>query len=144
MTDTFTTWMEEERAKLAAALPVLEGQIAALQALMRAAGVTEMRIEFDGSGDSGDLQEIEVTGADVEAFLAQPFEGGTATVEQLAEAIANAMLDQTYIDWYNDEGGFGACVVTLEAAWVDMNVRVESSEYSQIPFTGTAPSREED
>lgn len=84
-------------------------------------GVIEARVEFAGSGDSGQIQDVNIEHAigDPHKVLKMPIEvpeGVTtqyhanppATVEELLEELAYHAIENTGLDWYNNDGGQGS------------------------------------
>ena len=70
-----------------------------------AAGVTKMHVRFSGSGDEGDINEIEC------------FAEGVPMKEPALEGLRGAvytLLDQIVtIDWWNNDGGGGYLIIDL-------------------------------
>lgn len=75
-----------------------------------------MRIEFDGSGDSGEIQEIEFYDLDDDDGIVM--ESGIE--EKLCENLetwAYTLLQETVqmsCDWVNNEGGWGRITLDVE------------------------------
>jgi len=69
-------------------------------------GIKELRISYDGSGDSGSVEESHFITMDGDEIDLEEF-------ADVADKIAYHILDDYYnIDWYNNEGGHG--VITLD------------------------------
>ncbi len=123
-------------------------------------GVVRVEVEYDGCGDSGDIQEVRAVKKGSRSEKEQPanLDGQSVTVERfesvydaakqswdrkpyqatvaLKEALSDFALDFLSflgIDWYNSEGGYGTIVLDVEAgeAKAEHNYRIESSEYSE-------------
>jgi hypothetical protein len=129
------------RENLRRLLPVLEAQ-----------GTKEVIVNFDGSGDSGSIWDIrfdpacEEDGPMVSILKLQSEfdrEAGrwiqSTGVEDvpLKEAISTLTydyLEETDVDWYNNDGGYGDLIISVSAGTVALNVHrrlVESTcEYS--------------
>lgn len=133
----------------------LKQRRAQLEETLKALEVERVEVEYDGCGDSGDVQLVRALKS---AGKAVDLKGRSVTVERLEsvydheakdyrrvprletvnleEALGNFAVDFLSflgIDWYNNEGGYG--VVVLEVAdgvvRAEHNYRIESSEYSE-------------
>ena len=75
-------------------------------------GVTNVDVEYDGSGDSGSVESVTATGRGL---------GATAEItlpEELRQACDDAAvecLEEKGIDWYNNDGGFGHFYIDVVA-----------------------------
>ena len=131
------------------------------------AGLEYIEVQFDGSGDSG---QIEFMGAkhkdkpyaDPASLEAVKFQAAPipdlrdlalkdypprlmlseetaedVEVTKLFEAFVYELLEDTDIDWYNNDGGFGEVTIDVETGTVtsEVNVRIINSECH--PFEGT-------
>jgi len=117
-------------------------------------GVASAVVSFDGSGDSGQIQDIYATGLSTEldsvplrpehaAMVANP-SGAACSLYELIETFAYTLMEATGQDWYNNDGGFGEVHIHpgLGKAWVDMNIRETTSIYSKFDYS--LPGAEED
>lgn len=112
---------------------------------LRAAGVGEVRVSFDGGGDSGSIQSVDFdvqiddeSGIVVEVLVnARHFDDGTWVVMQeterkslsdAIEVIADDYLEETDIDWYNDDGGYGEMVIDVAEGTVSMEINTRYTE----------------
>jgi hypothetical protein len=113
------------------------------------AGVTRVVVSFDGYGDSGQIENIEVKTGD--ATVAMPeteievacAEWGQAepvhslvSVANAIEALAYDLLGQAYCGWEDNEGAYGEFTfdVAARSITLDYNQRFTDSEYSQHIF----------
>jgi hypothetical protein len=122
-------------------------------------GIGEVRIEFDGSGDEGQVEGISCTKIDgTPGSLDWPCnipgkvrpavtssgsprmgEGASAgearpmTMRELLDDWAYELLDDVGVDWVNSEGGFGEIIImpAEDAVRCEMNVRVIEANYSE-------------
>lgn len=116
---------------------------ASLFAALRHAGITTVVVTFDGSGDSGQIEDIQAHAGDQLAdipttpveiarldFHATEPERLTEPLSEAIETLAYAFLEQTHGGWENNEGAFGEFVfdVAGETITLDYNERVETSE----------------
>ncbi|WP_196160856.1 DUF6878 family protein [Reinekea sp. G2M2-21] len=128
-------------------------QLTALLPILRDRGVASVRVEFDGSGDSGSIEDVnfdapegfnekevidwpnvvKVWDSETRAFKFSETIEPTPLVE-IVERVTEDWLESTGVDWYNNDGGYGHFEFDVENAryGLDVNVRyTESSvEYS--------------
>lgn len=126
--------------------PNLQRVIPHLQEL----GVGRVYVYFDGSGDSGCIDSVTFYDreghviTDIEASVSvmqkrQTFENQlwiTQTYEQqmslpnAIEHIVDDWLEESNVDWYNGDGGFGDCTIDVERGEItmDINVRITDQE----------------
>lgn len=116
--------------------------------LLQALGIGRACVSFDGSGDSGCIDSV--TFYDREGMVITNPEGSvpvlqkrqtfesqcwvSQTVEEqmcLSDAIEHIVddwLDETGVDWYNDDGGFGECIIDVASAEITMDINIRISE----------------
>lgn len=122
---------------------------ALLDALARA-GITKVVVNFDGYGDSGQMERIDVHATEAEAKLPEDriefvepvlgypdrSERSTHTVSDAIETLVYALLEETHGGWENDDGAYGE--VTFDVAkrtiTLDYNERQMESYYSCHTF----------
>jgi len=82
---------------------------ATLFAALKDAGVTNVEIRYDGGGDSGQVEDVEYEGTNLDhTSLNDKFEGDL-------QDLATHILEQHYdYDWYNNDGGYGNIRIDLE------------------------------
>jgi len=122
---------------------------AALFEALATAGVTLIVVTFDGYGDSGQIENIEVKAGDaVVAMPAGEVEIADAIWDQpepsrspisIADAIerlAYDLLERTHCGWENNDGAYGDFTfdVAERTVTLDYNERYTASEYSQQVF----------
>lgn len=92
----------------------------ALFSALAAAGVTRVVVSFDGYGDSGQIENVEVKAGDATVAMpetqievacaawgqAEP-ERSLVSVASAIEALAYDLLGQAYCGWENNEGAYG-------------------------------------
>jgi len=100
-------------------------------------GIVKVSIPFDGSGDSGSVQED-----DIEAYILNPSTNEekladnhddilTSSINSSLSDLAYHILDKYYFyDWYNNEGGYGTIHIDIiEQSWhIDGYQRIYTSE----------------
>ena len=124
MSDFFAQ-MEKERQEAEASAQTERNKLAIE---MQAAGVNKVHISFSGGGDSGQVDEINITMAD---GFTEP-EG----LDDRLRDFAYKFLEGTGIDWYNNDGGQGEIEFDLTSvppafsANVDVNETVSTTALS--------------
>lgn len=115
--------------------------------VLRLHGVTRVEVSFDGSGDSGSIGDINFgdsrfDGSTVEVEIVsvnRVFESGSwVSIREVArknlnaalEDLTNDYLEETGVDWYNNDGGFGTLVIDVAAGTVALEVSVRYTESS--------------
>lgn len=112
--------------------------------ILRAHGVESVRVTFDGSGDSGSIDgadydpKIDAEGIRVQMrrTVREFFQGEwrvfpsveEASLSEAIEDIANDYLQDTRVDWYNDDGGFGSLEIDVVGGTVQLEVNVRYTE----------------
>lgn len=136
---------ERERARLiTAARPANK---TALFDALETAGIARIAVHFDGYGDSGQIEGIEVEGAarmlpDASIDFAEPasdasgLERVALPVPEAIEAIVYTLLEQTHEGWENNDGAYGDFVfdVPNRTITLEYNERVTEAEYSEHVF----------
>lgn len=119
-------------------------------------GISKVVVTFDGSGDSGQIENIEFTSlfehpddfyyttavdlswVEHQTTIGEFKDGAYVTrpnpnppnLREMVETLANKVLDASQYDWYNNDGGYGE-VIMLPGEGVlhlDMNLRIMTSE----------------
>jgi hypothetical protein len=113
---------------------------------LEAAGITRVLVSFDGSGDSGQIEEIgAVSGDQLRDFppgtvvIGRAYWGASeadlveCSVYQAVETLVYDFLDETHSGWENNAGAYGEFTfnVTGRSITLDYNERFEESEYTQ-------------
>ena len=121
----------------------------ALFAAMRAAGITEIIVSFDGAGDSGQVEDIDarrgdavVPMPDTEITLAQVSWGiseistSSMSLSEAVETLAYDLLSDSHGGWENCDGAFGEFHFDAAAGTIllDYNERFTSSEQFNHSF----------
>jgi len=147
---TVISWMAEyqdHNRRLAEARPA--NKDALFDALARA-GITRVDVEFDGYGDSGQIESITVRASDAEATLpddridflnpvrglADQVERSTHTVTEAIETLVYAFLQETHGGWENNDGAYGEFTFDVEKRTItlDYNERYTDSDHSFHEF----------
>jgi hypothetical protein len=90
---------------------------ATLFAALKDAGVTNVEIRYDGGGDSGQVEDVEYEGTNLDhTSLSDKFEGDL-------QDLATHILEQHYdYDWYNNDGGYGDIRIDLEGDTPEISI----------------------
>jgi hypothetical protein len=116
---------------------------------LAAAGITFVVVTFDGYGDSGQIENIEVKagGTVVDMPLGEIEMASAAwgqvepdrsavSIRDAVEHIAYDFLGQTHCGWENNDGAYGDFTfdVTARTITLDYNERYTESDYTQHIF----------
>lgn len=116
---------------------------AQLYAMLVALGITEVVVYFEGSGDSGSIDNIRTTPiVDLKAhsiliavrdggknfvngeWVSPPLEEREVKLETAITTIVYDWLESTGVDWYNEDGGFGTWIWNApDTITFEINVR---------------------
>lgn len=123
--------------------------------VLRELGAGSVVVEFDGSGDSGSIEGVDFLSADCardpaisEAARAttvdiarqrrdfDPGQGRWVAIERIERApvrdaieeIAYDYLDETDVDWYNNDGGYGTMEIDINEGTVSMEISTRFTE----------------
>jgi hypothetical protein len=142
-------WQQQERELARITSEVLTLNKTALFDALAAAGITTVIVNFDGYGDSGQVEAIEARAGDEERALPAveiaiaSANWGSATVDRQTQPLREAIetlvydvLDQTHGGWGNDDGACGDFTfdVAERTITLDYNERYVESNYSQHVF----------
>ena len=128
-----------------------------LFAQLKLLNVNSFEIEFDGSGDSGQIEGVtfcdsshevmdipEDTISWVYTAYGQEPKDTKVTIHKAVEDLGYQMLEESGHDWYNNEGGYGRISVHMEGSngkpyvGMNMNIRIVNEdhyEYGNDNFT---------
>lgn len=121
---------------------------------LRAAGASTITISFDGSGDSGSIESVNIYDAEgkqmqIDLAVTYPKEKSSwlddkwvTETEEKEIPIADALeaycydeLEKTEIDWYNNDGGFGQMTINLDdKVEIELEVNTRYTEYHSETF----------
>lgn len=123
---------------------------AALFGALARAGITSVVINFDGYGDSGQIERTDVRTGEAEAKLpedqiefVEPVFGdpdevqrSTHTVTEAIENLVYAFLEETHDGWEDNDGAYGDVTFDVEKRTItlDYNGRYTESFYSCHTF----------
>ncbi len=137
------TWYQAEQEHTRRANDILPANKAVLFDALAAARITSVHVEFDGYGDSGQIEDITVKAGEEPAELpderieifdpvwgSADLEKQTVTIGEAIETLAYAFLRQTHEGWENNDGAYGDFTfdVATRTISLDYNERYTSSE----------------
>jgi hypothetical protein len=116
---------------------------------LSAAGVTLVIVSFDGYGDSGQIENVEVKAGDIVVAMpectieiaeaawdqAEP-NRTTISIAEVIERLVYDLLTDTHCGWENNDGAYGNFTfdVAERTITLDYNERYTASDYSQHVF----------
>jgi hypothetical protein len=119
----------------------------ALTTQLKMLGVAKIQIDFAGQGDSGGIEEVYLENAnseimpmpeDMVAWTKQVYGDQNPETKQvkLHDALVDIgyrVLDETGMDWYNNDGGQGRVFLTIDSGAVfgvnvDMEINITDTE----------------
>lgn len=120
---------------------------AALFEALAQVGITTVLVEFDGYGDSGQIEHISAhAGPDIAVSLPESnveiarvdyssleIVRQTLSVKEAIEQLAYDFLEETHGGWENNEGAYGDFLfdVVERTITLNYNERIETSEYTR-------------
>lgn len=128
-------------------------QIKTMFEMLKAFGASEIRISFDGAGDSGSIESCdvydgsthmkpnffvdytEISSRYVDGRWEREEKTVSKPVSEALEMVCYDMLEETGIDWYNNDGGFGELYINLDKGDVNLEVNTRYTEYNTDSFT---------
>jgi hypothetical protein len=142
-------WQQQERELARITKEVLLANKTALFDALTAAGITTVIVNFDGCGDSGQIEMIEAKAGDdviplptVQIEIASAVWGSatidrqTRPVEEAIEILVYDVLNQNHTGWENNDGAYGEYTfdVTERTITLDYNERHTESDHSMHVF----------
>jgi hypothetical protein len=136
-------WELKSQAHAKLEAEVFQQNKAALLDALATAGITAVIVSFDGYGDSGQIENVEVRIGDDEARMpAGVIEVGEAlwgevelrhfavSISAAVESLAYDVLEQTHSGWEDNDGAYGDIVfdVAERTVTLDYNERYTASE----------------
>ena len=115
--------------------------------VLRENGVRRVTVTFDGSGDSGSIDDVEYGDAAIDGstlmveieIMHRVLQAGrwvTSRVREqkdldtAIEELTDDYLAETNVDWYNNDGGFGELTIDVDEGTVALEVSVRFTESS--------------
>lgn len=145
-----TSWLAQEQARARLDESVRPENKAVLFEALAQVGITTVLVEFDGYGDSGQIEDISAHAGPDDAVdlpecnveIARVEYGRleivreTYTVKEAIERLAYDFLEETHGGWENNEGAYGDFLFDVAERTITLNYneRIETSEYTQHVF----------
>ena len=123
-----------------------------LFAQLKLLNVNSFEIEFDGSGDDGQIDEIYFYNANNETINipsdtiswvyseygdTKPHEQ-QVTLQKAVEDLGYQMLNESGHDWYNNDGGYGTITVTIDDGTgkpsVNMDIKIRYTDTDEYNY----------
>jgi hypothetical protein len=148
-TDTVIDWADQDRQHAALADAIRPANKAALFEALASAGITAVTVQFDGCGDSGQVESIEarmgenlVDLPDAKIEIARShwgnpeIERSAFSIRDAVEQIAYEFLEETHFGWENNDGAYGEFTIDVaeRSITLDYNERISEAIYSQHVF----------
>ena len=103
-------------------------------------GVTGILVRYDGSGDSGQIEEIQYCTEPVDDIeeIEDKIDYHSPKLNELNSDLEKAIEDLVYKflledieDWYNNEGGYGEVSIMVPSGnyWINNNIRIIDYEH---------------
>ena len=142
-------WQQQERELARIASEVLLANKTSLFDALAAAGITTVIVNFDGCGDSGQIEMIEAKAGDdviplptVQIEIASAVWGSatidrqTRPLEEAIEILVYDVLNQKHCGWENNDGAYGEYTfdVAERTITLDYNERHMESDHSMHVF----------
>lgn len=145
-----TAWLAQELARKNLRDSIRPENKAVLFEALGQAGVTTVFVEFDGYGDSGQIEDISAhAGPDIAVDLpacnveiarveyrSLEIVRETFTVKEAIERLTYDFLEETHSGWEDSQGAYGDFLfdVAKRTIMLNYNERIEASEYTQHVF----------
>jgi hypothetical protein len=144
------SWLAQEQARARLDESIrLANKVVLFEALAQA-GITTVLVEFDGYGDSGQIEDISAhAGPDIAVNLPEcnvdiaRVEYGSLeivreafTVKEAIERLAYDFLEETHGGWEDNQGAYGDFLFDVAERTITLNYneRIETFEYTQHVF----------
>ena len=126
-------WKEQQRKRRELAVDAFEANRTALFDALVAAGIVEVTVEFDGEGDSGQIEDV--TAQDALGIVALPDERvefltpvhdgsgmdhATETVGEAIETLCYTLLSQHHGGWEINDGSYGLFAFDVAARTIEL------------------------
>ena len=126
ISDTLEDYYQRTRENLRKSLPVIAARL-------QCAGVAHVRVEYDGCGDSGQIEHVELLDVHGQVMALDPALG----VEQ--EALTQLfydLIEARYGGWENNDGAFGALTWELTTNGLHHTHHARFTDYDTSEYEG--------
>ena len=145
-TDTVIDWTDQDRQYATLADTIRPANKAALFDALAGAGITAVLVQFDGCGDSGQIESIEarigenpVDLPDMKIEIARShwgnpeIERSVFLARDAVEQIAYEFLEETHYGWENNEGAYGEFAFDVAARTITLDYNERITEATVFP-----------
>lgn len=136
----YDAWIAEDAKRRAAFAEQLVTLKRNLFDLLEAQGVVLVTVEFDGCGDSGQIESISAFDEHGEVAVPEDkltnAEDDGEPVKDVIESLAYDLLQSEHGGWENNEGAYGEFRfdVTGRTITLGCNIRISSADYSETSW----------
>lgn len=142
-------FMARVRAYESRAAELYPANKANLLAALAAGGITSVVVTFDGCGDSGQIENVEVKAGDAfvdlpdtpveiarTEYFSEDVDRRTEPLREALESVCYMILEARHGGWENNEGAYGEFVfdVAADSITLDFNYRIETTENHSYEF----------
>ena len=118
---------------------ILEQELKSFRALLKSHGVERAHVTFNGGGDEGHFEEVEIVPNEqahvsvewsfkMNAYNRETKEYDlidktqTLSLKDLAEAVFERQVDSHNINWWDGDGGHGECELDVKSGQFDITI----------------------
>jgi hypothetical protein len=125
-----------------------EANKAALMSALKAAGITSITVNFDGVGDSGQIEEVTAFAGNTPAALPNPsieiriacwgdpeIETTVNPLPEAVEALCYGYLEQTHDGWENNDGAYGEFTIDVETNSIELDFNARFTDVDSSAHT---------
>lgn len=140
---TLSEWETLSALRTQLEAEIFQTNKAMLFSALELAGVTKIAVTFDGYGDSGQIEDVQVRAGDDEIALPDATieiaaavwgqlepERSSVSIATAVESLAYDVLERTHCGWENNDGAYGEIVFDIAAHTItlDHNERYTATE----------------
>ena len=121
----------------------------AVMAALKASGVLKVVVEFDGCGDSGSIEGVYIQGGEppetaewlvsesnqVDGKWVTTKHAKALPIKKALEEWCYEALSQSDVDWYNNDGGYGAMEIDLTQDTAELVIHQRYIEVNTSSFS---------
>ncbi len=127
----FKTIEDSYNSYLKAQTEANERNKAAVMDALTAAGITSVRIAFDGAGDSGQIEEVNAFIGDAPVEMPEaPVTDENVPLKDAIENLCYGYLTQFYDGWENNDGAFGEFTFDVRERSIHFEFNGRFTDYS--------------
>jgi len=97
--------------------------------------IKRITVQYSGSGDSGQTDDIDVEPSSRKNLLDEKFDD-KETIHEALDRICWGAIEDEQGGFYNNEGGFGELVVDVDEKTIQLNHTnyIQETEYNEYPI----------